>query len=427
MATNKPPLLVLLGAGATVPGIPGVASITEDLLAWRAFLSPAEDGSIIPKGNCEDENRLPFFRYLHDQLPRHEAGYNFEQLIGCCEALSHALDDHIEAETGWDGSAYLRSPYAPFMQSKGKLNSGSELWRAHEEARYFVLDRVSRACDHTSGNTPLAKGLSQLADLFTLKVASLNYDDIPLQTNIPFQDGYKRYFDGFVPSSLYSEPSRHVLLHLHGSVRFGPDVRGQAIIPRYESRDEARSNWEVGRAEFGSTPDGYTRYSLPMITGFRKPEAIIWEPYGTYQAAFRYFASTIRTWLVIGYGGGDSHVNAVLQSAVLDAVFNSWYDNRPLRVAVIDYCACDTACLLDLDVNNPIGKLVISRLASKWANTDFQAPESYPFLRSGNLFRPRTFNRLTKRLWLSADGTGWALTEGMSQLADVLLGTTADA
>jgi hypothetical protein len=164
-----------------------------------------------------------------------------------------------------------------------------------------------------------------------------------------------------------------------------------------------------------------------MITGFRKPEATIWEPYGTYQAAFRYFASTIRNWLIVGYGGGDSHVNAVLQSAVLNALFHPWYDSTPLRVAVIDFCEYQGPRLLDLEVNDPVGKLVISRLASKWANVDFQAPESHKFLRSGTLFHPRRFNRLTKRLWLSADGTEWALTAGISQLMEVLLGTETDA
>ena len=218
--TTKPPLLILLGAGATVPEIPGVWALTKALLKWREFLSPTDDGSILPKGSAEDNERIPFFKYLHDQLPHPEAGYNFEQLIGCCEALSHALhDDNGADDLYWDGSASVVSPYSPFMRPSGRINHQTELWKAHEQARYFILDQVSRASDVTEGSTPLARGLQQLADVFTLKVASLNYDDIPMQARVPFQDGYKDLYDRFVPSSFYEEWWRHVLLHLHGSVR----------------------------------------------------------------------------------------------------------------------------------------------------------------------------------------------------------------
>jgi hypothetical protein len=46
---------------------------------------------------------------------------------------------------------------------------------------------------------------------------------------------------------------------------------------------------------------------------------------------------------------------------------------------------------------------------------------SYEFLRSGTYFRPKTFNRISKRLSVSLDGAAWALSDGIEALIERLL------
>jgi hypothetical protein len=261
----------------------------------------------------------------------------------------------------------------------------------------------------------LTTGLHALAQDFTLRIVSLNYDDVPEHGALELETGYKRLYDGFVPQSLYEPSDSHFYLQLHGSVLFGPDLRGQAVLPRYSDRAEARATWATGSG-FGVSPDGLERFALPMVTGFRKADQILWEPFGTYMGAFRLFAHRIPTWLVIGYGGTDPHVNAVLQSAVMHHVFNPWYDPTPLRAVVVDFSPMHGEVPLVLDVDDPIGRLIISRLATKWASSDFPAPESYEFLRAGTSLGPRRFNRITKRLWVCLDGAAFALGEGLPAL-----------
>ena len=135
----------------------------------------------------------------------------------------------------------------------------------------------------------LTTGLQALAQRFTLRIVSLNYDDVPEHGALGLETGYKRLYDGFVPQSLYEPSESHFHLQLHGSVLFGPDLRGQAVLPRYSDRAEARATWVTGSG-FGVGPDGLERFALPMVTGFRKADQDLWEPFGTYMGAFRFFA-----------------------------------------------------------------------------------------------------------------------------------------
>ena len=121
-----------------------------------------------------------------------------------------------------------------------------------QAACYAVLTRISLACDAAAiakERHALASGLEKLSEHFTLRVFSLNYDDIPEHSSLRFKTGYERLYDGFVPATLFEPSPRHFHLQMHGSVLFGPDKRGKAILPRYESREEARNEWEVHSEE----------------------------------------------------------------------------------------------------------------------------------------------------------------------------------
>jgi hypothetical protein len=308
------------------------------------------------------------------------------------------------------------------VESRTALTGRSELSQAREAICYEVLGRVSAACDAVQAASrphALTTGLQALAKRFTLRIVSLNYDDVPEHGSLELETGYRRLYDGFVPEVVYEPGDLHLHLQLHGSVRLGPDVRGQAVLPRYHDRAEARASWTPGSG-WGVGPDGLERLALPMITGFRKADQVLWEPFGTYMGAFRRFAHRIPDWLIIGYGGTDPHVNAVLQSAMMHRVFNPWWDPTPLRAFVIDFSPMSGDVPLVLDVDDPVGRLIISRLATKWAASDFPAPESYEFLRAGSRLSPGRFNRITKRLWLSLDGTGFALGKGLRALVSAL-------
>ena len=108
--TMKPELLVLLGAGATVPAIPGVSVLTQMPLESRDFLEPNRRRATKPSGRMSDSSRKTFFQYLAEQLPNTKLPYNFEQLIGIADVLGHALAPFDEALLDWAGSPTVNYP-----------------------------------------------------------------------------------------------------------------------------------------------------------------------------------------------------------------------------------------------------------------------------------------------------------------------------
>ncbi|SFV09376.1 hypothetical protein SAMN05421543_1573 [Alicyclobacillus macrosporangiidus] len=69
-----------------------------------------------------------------------------------------------------------------------------------------------------------------------------------------------------------------------------------------------------------------------MITGRTKWNNFASQPYSSYYALFRRLAFTSERWLIIGYSGGDSHVNVVLR----DALKYRRAAGLPISVGLID-------------------------------------------------------------------------------------------
>jgi hypothetical protein len=53
-----------------------------------------------------------------------------------------------------------------------------------------------------------------------------------------------------------------------------------------------------------------------MITGLRKSEELVYEPFASYYHHFRTTAFDSTRWLLIGYGAKDMHINQVLKVAL---------------------------------------------------------------------------------------------------------------
>jgi hypothetical protein len=156
-----------------------------------------------------------------------------------------------------------------------------------------------------------------------------------------------------------------------------------------------------------------------MVTGYGKAEATLWEPFGTYLAALRRTAMLTQTWLIIGYGGSDAHVNACLNSALMQAVSVDHLSGFRHAV-IVDYHSLARERRLDFDERDPIGHMLINKIFKPWAELDIFDPASYEFHRSGTYFRPKAFNRISKRLSVSLDGTAWAFGDGMDALLERL-------
>ncbi len=97
-----------------------------------------------------------------------------------------------------------------------------------------------------------------------------------------------------------------VLIHLHGSVRFGYSIEGSPLeLVRYTNADAALASLHIGVSDKNS--HGNIISGTPIISGLDKVAKLSQNPvpYGYYYQALTQALTQNRCLLIIGYGGAD--------------------------------------------------------------------------------------------------------------------------
>jgi hypothetical protein len=176
-----------------------------------------------------------------------------------------------------------------------------------------------------------------------LKVFSVNYDSRAIDLSQNWWTGF-RALDAAEAAARDAkagiqvfEPQpeiprdEHAFIQMHGSTHFG--WIAHYVAPRYAIARHATPLARHGtprRDGFELWNDRTALPALCMVTGFRKGEKVLTEPYASYVSYFREEAFRTPTWLLMGYGGNDPHINAALRSAA-----DYWGDE--LRVYVCNW------------------------------------------------------------------------------------------
>ncbi len=255
-----------------------------------------------------DEPIRSVVAYLRAQ--RSEAGFNFETVLASLEELDEfALRKQVP--NAWQRVSGNLSAFAELREDFAKSAGDQFLtarWEVINAIHKFVTDRTAN-----SSPTRLRSFFDRLQEEFDLTVVTLNYDDLIDQAG-QWYDG----FDGdgtFDLAGFNRKAIRHsaVLLHLHGSVRFG--YRAHRYNPPGERRFDIVKH---GRAEeaLRSIPQrsGEIAGPAPIISGENKDKWMTRRcvPFGYYYNAFINCALDCPRLIVIGYGSNDLHVNSWL-------------------------------------------------------------------------------------------------------------------
>ena len=309
--TPRQRLVVLLGAGSTIhAGAPSTDDITEYLCVHEHDRL----GNVI-RGLCEQRGSL---------------GFNFETIMAAMEALDgYTLDKRYPPVVGGEIGVFttLRPGYEEFRKIVN-VDSFSCLHRLLLSAiTAFVIERT-KACSVRN----LSAFVSRLGERFDLTVVTLNYDDLIDRAGV--------WFDGFVPSPEGDQyevfdhaawrgrvaSERAILLHLHGSVRFGRNPGLGGYVVKYHAAEEAQKSFRQSR---GPVPRGPGR--PVMISGDQKERNLneFAAPLGYYYNAFVNAALDCPLWLIAGYGGRDTHVNRWIEQS-------AWAHQGYARIVHID-------------------------------------------------------------------------------------------
>lgn len=318
-------LVVVLGAGASISaGLPSTASLTtlvDDAIpgktsqGWTCRLQDGPPpGQTISAAFAVTLRAAVKAHFGNNTFPQ---GNQFENLLGAVEEL----EDYV----------FRRTFLSKIVGLPGGLTVLDDTLMVTTTRNYLVEaihrhvgEAVSRPEVRThAAAVQLRRMLQRLAKRFRLVVIDLNYDDIVDEADLRWADGYTRSVgDAFIfdPEQwirAVSDYDRNLLLHLHGSVRFGnhPSEVPWTSTPeqpaKYASYHIAKLHISVSSQ---ARADGRS-YSAPyVISGISKGPKMVYNmrPYGYYLSALSQLVPVSDALLCIGYGWGDPHVNTLL-------------------------------------------------------------------------------------------------------------------
>lgn len=281
---ERPHLTVLLGAGfAQSLGLPGTQEITRSV---RAAFDATPDADVA--------------KALDERLGVINGGLQTFETVGA--ALEAAM---LFADAGpIEGEAH----YETISRAVSVLHEG--LTPEVAQRLYAVLMRtVAEQVDVSADQIMAAPNFGELASFFDalrenfeLNVSTLNYDRCVETVLGEGSDG----FGGEEPSLPFTSRAllanrRTTIAHLHGAVSWRMLQDGAMMMGKGAERSTERWTMQPHLVPYGS-----------MITGGSKAEKLAIPPYSVYNWWFGKCLLDSPRLLVIGYGGGDEHINAWL-------------------------------------------------------------------------------------------------------------------
>lgn len=346
---------ILLGSGASIQYIPGTTAVTAALKKWTKYYMPPTPRIGFPEilDRIEYDGTPAQARYFESLYNALAPSFNspleflhFERLLHIAQGL-----DHHTSENNIDGSNdYLKVGPGP-LSTLNAANPGMDN-RIHgmvaSAATTFILNHIamsetSAANQNDLTKDPLNRFLAKLSKDVYLRLFSLNYDTVPLHSGVSFESGFRKLesastVESFYPSQVRTAYRSHVFCQLHGSSLFGyasgdQSARGSLVrYPTLQKAMESRKSIAVGNH---LSQDGVEGLSQLMITGLRKADAILHDPFATYFSRLLEDLISCDAVLVVGYGGADNHVNELFRRMYEAKADHS----RVTRLAWIGYSA----------------------------------------------------------------------------------------
>ena len=352
MKAGKETLVVVVGAGASIKA--GISS-TEELttLAKRVLPTIAVPGvpytltvesSVKPaERHFFQNNRYPSLSDILDQGLRADYGehYDFERILHALEELETFVDARYNPE-GWQSPATpVLGSFAELMRRFDCLSDETVLRTARFDVLKAIHRRVGCDCEdlakaHSAQNAreQLTRIFESLAQHYRLVVIDFNYDDLlDRMEKLGWHDGFSQYvpdkfcylFDPADWASHVEDGETHLLMHLHGSVRYGyrpsttlRDATTRFAEPAWYERTDGAQESVAGRTVSGTTVDGDSADAAFIVSGYRKAGKMAYNarPYGYYYGTIMNVVPRARRLLMLGYGWRDTHVNTWLNEYV---------------------------------------------------------------------------------------------------------------
>lgn len=338
--STKRSLVVVVAAGASVEsGISNTSRLTET--AKRAMPTISIPG-VSHGGTTQPYRRfdrsLPLAAIL-DQPLRTVYGndYDFEILLNAIEELEAFVSARHIFGTYQMNTAVLAA-FAELMRRYECINDDSLLRETRLDILKAVHSQVGSDSEYPTyhdakpAREQIERLFKALAECFRLVVIDFNYDDLIDRLPITWQDGFTRPVSDrgcqlFSPDDWnrsVADASSHLLMHIHGSVRFG--YRPQETLTantrfaepaKYDSIMMAQQSI-VQMSVSGTYVLGKPEDASFIVSGLGKVGKVTYNarPYGYYYRTIMDLVPRTEHLLVLGYGWRDYHVNTWIREYV---------------------------------------------------------------------------------------------------------------
>ena len=309
---TKPRLLVVLGAGSSMPWrMPGISEINELMKRWSREWAQEHQ---VDAGHDT-------FSFLWEATARYYKSNdygispNFERILGYMTALASWLSPTpfgnpiIEAIEDGAPVGALQWLSVPSDRYAGRTLIMRQQAFLLEKLTHHMRDlsigfdaRPSEISDYT-------EFFGRLRERFDLGVYNLNYDTVARSA---WPEAY-RGFDchgRFDPSGVIKRREWGFLYHLHGSVHHSIANYGHRIEWKDDLASEFRDHRETApdmAQEFRPAP------LTTLIAGGFKLDQLLADPFHTFHSSLVRHAQEADALLIAGYGFGDLHVNRCLR------------------------------------------------------------------------------------------------------------------
>lgn len=307
----KPKLLVILGAGSSIPcGMPSVSQIDARMKCWsREWTSEPTNGDGIDVYNFLWEMAKDYYGQNHYQIRP-----DYERILGEMTTLASWVSPSPFGNPAIDAIGGVRLPSA-----LERLRDPQDRF-AVQKQQAFLFEKLAehmRGCCRKDFNClsefpRYVEFFRRIREHFDIGIYNLNYDTL---VSTAWPEAFNGFGESgcFDPLSVAQRRDWGFIYHLHGSVHHCIRKRGSRtqIVWRKSLENEFT---DQGIPPFNMAQDFIPIPLTTLVSGGFKLEQILAEPCQTYHSALARHAHEAEAILIIGYGFGDPHVNSAIRN-----------------------------------------------------------------------------------------------------------------
>lgn len=333
---KKNRVTALVGAGACIDiGGPTTVGLTDSIRGLSVFDSDGQNVNFIDQVAQQLNNY-----YRSSQC-------NFEDIF-------HTIED-LDSYAGGFRQSTVKE-YKPVIGAFVNQLPGE--WFNSDiliQSASIIIEEIARQISiydnniNNNQNDWFSKFWAKATNQCSFDIATLNYDTCIEKSIGAFEDGYESIGKGFDRFNLHKFLHTHNsrIFHPHGCIVYGylPNSEdpnqyifdyGFHDLYKFDSYRTAQQTW------FGMSNRNTQSHEQiivgPIITGLRKTDKILTNPYSAYYYMLQKAIIENDRLLVIGYSFGDKHFNDLLER------FTSLH-SKNRRIVIITYCNPDDWCV----------------------------------------------------------------------------------